>query len=100
MLRELVNNEEARKIFEHKVQLNFNKHQYMRNMDDTECALAILSEYWAETKRAAKGTTRVPAWFRIPMLSNKPSAEYIKFYSERGENYKDILTENFYKIFL
>jgi len=34
------------------------------------------------------------------MLSNKPSAEYIKFYSERGINYQDVITDNVYKIFL
>ena len=87
ILRELVTNPKAREVFDHKVQLTFNKHQYMKKMDDTEVTLAILAEYWAETTRSDKKSGRIPAWFRVPMLSNKPSAEYIKFYSERGINY-------------
>ena len=100
ILRELVTNPKAREVFDHKVQLTFNKHQYMKKMDDTEVTLAILAEYWAETTRSTQGSNRIPAWFRVPMLSNKPSAEYIKFYSERGINYQDVITDNVYKIFL
>ena len=100
ILRELVTNPKAREVFDHKVQLTFNKHQYMKKMDDTEVTLAILAEYWAETTRSDKKSGRIPAWFRVPMLSNKPSAEYIKFYSERGINYQDVITDNVYKIFL
>ncbi len=100
ILRELVTNPKAREVFDHKVQLTFNKHQYMKKMDDTEVTLAILTEYWAETTRSDKKSGRIPAWFRVPMLSNKPSAEYIKFYSERGINYQDVITDNVYKIFL
>ena len=97
-LRLLATDENARKVFDHKVELNFNKHNYMRNMSDAEYTLSLITEYFAET--AQKGQTMVPAWFRIPMLSNKPSSEFIKFYSYRGATYKDEITNGLYNMFL
>lgn len=96
-LKALATDSKAREIFKHKVQLNFNKHNYMRNMSDMEYALSLFTEYFSEN--ASEKQTRVPAWFRVPMLSNKPSSEFIRFYSERGANYKDALTNGFKMIF-
>lgn len=96
-LWELVRDESAREIFKHKVQLNFNKHNYMRNMSDTEYTLSLFTEYFSEEESAKQ--ERVPAWFRVPMLSNKPSSEFIRFYSERGVNYKETITNGLKKIF-
>lgn len=96
-LRSLVTDSKAREIFKHKVQLNFNKHNYMRNMSDMEYALSLFTEYFSEN--ASEKQTRVPAWFRVPMLSNKPSSEFIRFYSERGTNYREALTNGFKMIF-
>lgn len=96
-LKALATDSKAREIFKHKVQLNFNKHNYMRNMSDMEYALSLFTEYFSEN--ASEKQTRVPAWFRVPMLSNKPSSEFIRFYSERGTNYRDTLTNGFKMIF-
>lgn len=96
-LRALATDSKAREIFKHKVQLNFNKHNYMRNMSDMEYALSLFTEYFSEN--ASEKQTRVPAWFRVPMLSNKPSSEFIRFYSERGTNYREALTNGFKMIF-
>ena len=96
-LRALATDSKAREIFKHKVQLNFNKHNYMRNMSDMEYALSLFTEYFSEN--ASEKQTRVPAWFRVPMLSNKPSSEFIRFYSERGANYREALTNGFKMIF-
>lgn len=96
-LKSLATDSKARKIFKHKVQLNFNKHNYMRNMSDMEYALSLFTEYFSEN--ASEKQTRVPAWFRVPMLSNKPSSEFIRFYSERGANYREALTNGFKMIF-
>lgn len=93
----LVKDENAKSVFKHKVQLNFNKHNYMRNMNDSEYELSMISEYFSENYK--EGETRVPAWFRVPVLSNKPSSEYIRFYSYRGADYKDIITSNLKKVF-
>lgn len=96
-LKSLATDSKAREIFKHKVQLNFNKHNYMRNMSDMEYALSLFTEYFSEN--ASERQTRVPAWFRVPMLSNKPSSEFIRFYSERGANYREALTNGFKMIF-
>lgn len=96
-LKSLATDSKARKIFKHRVQLNFNKHNYMRNMSDMEYALSLFTEYFSEN--ASEKQTRVPAWFRVPMLSNKPSSEFIRFYSERGANYREALTNGFKMIF-
>lgn len=97
-LRLLATDKNAREIFEHKVELNFNKHNYMRNMNDSEYALSLITEYFSEAANA--GDSMVPAWFRVPMLSNKPSSEFIKFYSYRGSNYKDVIVDGLYEMFL
>lgn len=96
-LRALATDSKAREIFKHKVQLNFNKHNYMKNMSDMEYVLSLFTEYFSEG--ANDKQSRVPAWFRVPMLSNKPSSEFIRFYSERGTNYKETITDGMMDIF-
>ena len=96
-LRALATDSKAREIFKHKVQLNFNKYNYMRDMSDMEYTLSLYTEYFSES--ANDKQSRVPAWFRVPMLSNKPSSEFIRFYSERGTNYKETITDGMMDIF-
>ena len=96
-LRALATDSKAREIFKHKVQLNFNKHNYMRDMSDMEYTLSLFTEYFSED--ANNKQSRVPAWFRVPMLSNKPSSEFIRFYSERGTNYRETITDGMMDIF-
>ena len=96
-LRTLATDSKARSVFKHKVQLSFNKHNYMKNMSDMEYALSLLTEYFSEG--ANDKQSRVPAWFRVPMLSNKPSSEFIRFYSERGINYRETITNGMMDIF-
>lgn len=96
-LRLLARDENARKVFDHKVELNFNKHNYMRNMNDAEYTLSLITEYFSEN---AKVEDQVPAWFRVPMQSNKPSSEFIKFYSYRGDGYKNAIVNGLHNMFL
>lgn len=96
-LRALATDSKAREIFKHKVQLNFNKHNYMKNMSDMEYTLSLFTEYFSEG--ANDKQSRAPAWFRVPMLSNKPSSEFIRFYSERGTNYRETITDGMMDIF-
>lgn len=96
-LRTLATDSKARSVFKHKVQLSFNKHNYMKNMSDMEYALSLLTEYFSEG--ANDKQSRVPAWFRVPMLSNKPSSEFIRFYSERGINYRETIADGMMDIF-
>ena len=97
-LRALNSSPEMRAIFKHKVQLNFNKRNYMRNMTDAEYTLSVISEFFAESDKAI-GNYNV-AWYRVPMLSNKPSSEFIKFIAHKGSFYKDTITDNMHDIFL
>ena len=97
-LRILAANEDARKVFDHKVELNFNKHSYMRNMTDAEYTLSLFAEYFTESSDDKQSL--VPAWFRIPMQSNKPSSEFIKFYSYRGATYKEDIVHGLHSMFL
>ena len=96
-LRLLARDENAHKVFDHKVELNFNKHNYMRNMSDAEYTLSLITEYFSES---VKVEDRVPAWYRVPMQSNKPSSEFIKFYSYRGDGYKNAIVNGLHNMFL
>ena len=86
--------EGARHILTHKVQLNFDGNRFMINrsglkaMSDAELTLSIVSEYFKENGYNTKNEIAT-SWFRIPLMSNKPSSEFIKFYSYRGANYKN-----------
>ena len=44
----------------------------MKTMSDMEYALSLITEYFSES-----GTDMVPAWFKMPMQSNKPSKNTI-----------------------
>lgn len=96
-LRLLATDANARKVFDHKVELNFNKHNYMRNMSDAEYTLSLITEYYAES---TKHKDQTPSWYRIPMQSNKPSSEFIKFYSYRGAGYKNSIVNRMLDMFL
>lgn len=96
-LRLLATDANARKVFDHKVELNFNKHNYMRNMSDAEYTLSLITEYYAES---TKRKDQTPSWYRIPMQSNKPSSEFIKFYSYRGVGYKNSIANRMLDMFL
>lgn len=97
MLRLLATDENTRNIFDFKVELNFNKHNYMRNMSDSEYTLSLITEYFSESSETNNLT---PAYFRMPMQSNKPSSEFFKFYSYRGSEYKNAIVRNLYTMFL
>lgn len=97
-LKALSSSPEMRAIFKHKVQLNFNKHNYMRNMTDAEYTLSVISEFFAESDKNI-GNYNV-AWYRVPMMSNKPSSEFTRFIAHKGSFYKDTITNNMHDIFL
>ena len=95
-LRRLATDAKTKEIFKHKVQLDFNKNQYMKTMDEVQYTLSLLTEYFSEP---SLGTYGEVAWFRVPMLSNKPSSEFIRFWSYRGAFYKESITYGMMKFF-
>ena len=95
-LQEMIDDHNTREILKHKIQLNFNKHNYMRNMTSHEYALSVLAEFFSE-KSKLKG--RDTAWYRVPMLSNKPSSEFIRFVRYTGPMYKTTIAKALYKVY-
>ena len=97
----LESNPEYRKMLDHKVVLNYDKREYT-DWDSLDYTLILLNEYWSDP-----GKTKDTAWYHLPILSDAPSAEFIKFrrYSDRNIDeyddsgkkltYQDVLLEKF-----
>lgn len=83
-------------LFEHKINLSFNDHAYMKNMNSPEYAFSVFAQYWAITK--ANGME--VAYYRIPMQSNKPTEDYIGTYCYRDPDYKENVKNDLYDMFL
>lgn len=75
-LRQLVESDELRRGLNHKVVLNSDKVDYT-NWDDLDYTLALLTEYWGDPD-SAKSSIKY-AWYHVPILSDSPSAEFIRF---------------------
>lgn len=75
-LRQLAESDELRRGFNHKVVLNSDKVDYT-NWDDLDYTLVLLTEYWGDPD-SAKASVKY-AWYHIPILSDSPSAEFIRF---------------------
>ena len=87
----------ARKVFKHEAKLNYNKHNYMKDMTGNEYIMSLLSSFFSEG--AGNGRDGAVAWYRIPILSNKPSEEYIRFYADMGQDYKEVISTKMAKVF-
>lgn len=75
-LRQLAESDELRRGLNHKVVLNSDKVDYT-NWDDLDYTLALLTEYWGDPD-SAKASIKY-AWYHVPILSDSPSAEFIRF---------------------
>lgn len=98
-LRQLasMDSKKRKELFGHKVLLNYNGHNYMRNMTSPEYILATLTEFLSGSSTDKEGNTT--AWYKIPMMSNKPSFEFIKFLRYKGVDYQDTLTTHLVDVF-
>lgn len=70
-LRELITNPNKRQLLDHKVVLNMDKVAYT-DWDSLDYTIAMLTEYWSDPNGKS-------AWYHVPILSDAPSAEFIKF---------------------
>lgn len=75
-LRQLAESDELRRGLNHKVVLNSDKVDYT-NWDDLDYTLVLLTEYWGDPD-SAKLSIKY-AWYHVPILSDSPSAEFIRF---------------------
>lgn len=98
-LRQLasMDSKKRKELFGHKVLLNYNGHNYMRNMTSPEYILATFTEFLSGSSTDKEGIST--AWYKIPMMSNKPSFEFIKFLRYKGVDYQDTLTTHFHDVF-
>lgn len=87
-LRQLAESDELRRGLNHKVVLNSDKVDYT-NWDDLDYTLALLTEYWGDPD-STKSSIKY-AWYYVPILSDSPSAEFIRF---RKYTTGDVLDEN------
>ena len=87
-LRQLAESDELRRGLNHKVVLNSDKIDYT-NWDDLDYTLVLLTEYWGDPD-SAKSSVKY-AWYHVPILSDSPSAEFIRF---RKYTTGDVLDEN------
>lgn len=79
-LKQLVTSGDARAALDHKVQLAFDGTDY-RDLSEMAYTLSLMSEYFYDPKGKL-------AWYRMPILSNKPSSEFIRFTRYSGKRYK------------
>lgn len=89
---ELLNSSEAyRQNLEHKVQLSFDNTDY-RDLSELGYTLSLMNEYFYDNSK------KKWAWYRVPMLSNKPSSEFIRFTRYSGRNYQKTIKRGLRKI--
>ena len=98
-MQNLINNPEVRQNLQHQIQLNYNKKQYMKNMNPIEYTLATIAQFLAENPLGGKSTANKYAWFRIPIQSNKPTSEYLKMKCETDAFFRDTITDRMAEIF-
>ena len=67
----LESSEDMRALLDHKVLLNYDKREYS-DWGDLDYTIVLLNEYWADPNKKS-------AWYHVPILSDSPSAEFIKF---------------------
>lgn len=87
----MANDKSYRQYFDHRVNLSYNGKGYMRNMNDLEYAMSVLSQYWSMSSDMKDYTK---AYFRMPMQSNKPTEDYIGFVADKDKKtYKKDIVE-------
>lgn len=96
-MQHMMSDSKKRRNFNCKTSLTFNGSTYMRGMTAEEYALAMITEFFGENSKETDSLFL--ANFRVPIESNKPSAEYITFYARGGAFYKDDLVGDFMKVF-
>lgn len=70
-IEKLATDKKYREALNHKVLLNHDKIDYS-DWDSLDYSIVLLNEYWAEPKEGM-------AWYHVPILSDSPSAEFIRF---------------------
>lgn len=96
-LQHMMADPKKRRNFGCKTSITFNGSTYMKGMTPEEYALAMITEFYGENSKDTDSLFL--ANFRVPIESNKPSAEYITFYARGGAFFKEDLVGDFMKVF-
>lgn len=72
---------EARALLNRKVMLNFNKVNYS-NLSDLDYTIALINEFFSDSNANS-------AWYHVPILSDAPVGEFIKFKRYTDKNIPD-----------
>lgn len=94
-LRQLASSKEARDKLDYKVQLSYDKTDYTE-LSELSYTLSLIQEYFYDNSN--KGDRKL-AWYRVPILANKPSSEFIRFTRYSGKHYKEDIKRGLLKVF-
>ena len=90
---DLVEHQDLRKHFKHKVVLDFNKKGFF-DIDSREYALGILREFNGAKSVKINGIgDQEMAWYYVPMLSDTDSSEFIQFTKDTKTGYQERLID-------
>lgn len=90
-LQMLEDSEKNKEMFSHKVQLNFDKVDY-KDLSELSYTLSLMSEYFYDSDGRW-------AWYRLPIMSDKPSSEFVRFRRFSEVDYKDQITQKMENVF-
>lgn len=89
---------DRQEAFTHRVELNFDKSNYMRGMNHLQYTLSVFTEFFSKSANDKNRKTEF-AFYRFPMLSNKPSNEFVKMVKFTGMNMEDSILDGFMEVF-
>lgn len=89
-LEKLYSSKEARQNFDYKVQLSYNGTGYTE-LSELGYTLSLMQEYFYDKNKKL-------AWYRIPILANKPSSEFVRFTRYSGRDYKRYIKNDLKKV--
>ena len=90
-LDRITSSAELRQGLQHKVQLSFDKTNYT-DLSELSYTLSLMHEYFYDKNKKW-------AWYRLPILANKPSSEFIRFERLSGRNYQTRIKKGLRKVF-
>lgn len=88
---------ERQRFVGHKVLLNYQGKEYMRDMTSSQYIMSVLTEFASEKGKSTE--EQIPAWYVFPMESNKPSEELFKSFRFIGDNYRQTILRGMRMIF-
>lgn len=88
ILQLLATDESFRKQFAWTQNLGFRSNKlytFMKTLSPNDCLRMQMDMFYASDNKEGD---IIPAWYAVPLMANKPAAEFIKLNRYRGENYK------------